>query len=329
MTSWIRRILSFLMLRIAFILSIAILAFIAGCSSRPITSTDREPSKPRAGIVFTSDRTGNWDLFYMQADGSLLSQLTDSPGVDADPDWSPDGSRIAFRSRRDGSSDIFIMRSDGLNPTNLIEDPETSLDDEFAPHWNPDGKTFSLYTDRFPPRGSCPNNYHQEALLLLEGGNYVFDLFETLPGEQYYSSWSPDGRYLVFNSSCRLPGFQLYLYDTQTGETRQITDGAGSHTHPAWSHDGHYLAFSKYIDGDSDIYILDLNNLTQTQITNHPGDDNMPSWSPDDSQIAFVSTRDGNKDIYIMNIDGSNITNLTNDPADDWYPSWSPVSATP
>jgi Tol biopolymer transport system component len=329
MTSWIRRILSFLMLRIAFILSIAILAFIAGCSSRPITSTDREPSKPRAGIVFTSDRTGNWDLFYMQADGSLLSQLTDSPGVDADPDWSPDGSRIAFRSRRDGSSDIFIMRSDGLNPTNLIEDPETSLDDEFAPHWNPDGKTFSLYTDRFPPRGSCPNNYHQVALLLLEGGNYVFDLFETLPGEQYYSSWSPDGRYLVFNSSCRLPGFQLYLYDTQTGETRQITDGAGSHTHPAWSHDGHYLAFSKYIDGDSDIYILDLNNLTQTQITNHPGDDNMPSWSPDDSQIAFVSTRDGNKDIYIMNIDGSNITNLTNDPADDWYPSWSPVSATP
>ncbi|MFL7893257.1 MAG: DPP IV N-terminal domain-containing protein [Anaerolineales bacterium] len=317
------------MLRIAFILSIAISSFLAGCSSRPAASTAREPSEPRTGIVFTSDRTGNWDLFYLQADGSSLSQLTDSPEVDADPDWSPDGRRIAFRSRREGSSDIYIMGSDGSNPTNLIKDPETSLDDEFAPHWNPDGKTFSLYTDRFPPRGSCPNNYHQVALLVEDGKQYVFDLFETLPGEQYSSDWSPDGRYLVFNSTCRLPGFQLYLYDTQTGETKQITDGPGSHTHPAWSHDGRYLVFSKYIDGDSDIYILDLNTSTQTQITHGPADDTMPSWSPDDRQIAFVSTREGNKDIFIMKSDGSNIYNLTNDPADDWYPSWSPVPANP
>jgi len=259
-----------------------------------------------------------------------LTQLTDNPTVDADPDWSPDGRLIAFRSRRDGSSDIFIMGSDGSAPINLINDPESSLDDEFAPRWNPDGETFSIYTDRFAPRGYCNSGYHQIALLRQQEGEYVVDLFDTVAGEQYSSSWSPDGRYLVFNSVCRVPGFQLYLYDTQTGETRKLTSTEpNSHSQPAWSHDGQSLAFTANIDNNNDIYILDLNTSQQIRITDHPAKDIMPSWSPDDSQIAFVSTREGNKDIFIMNTDGSNIHNLTNNPADDWYPSWSPVPVTP
>jgi TolB protein len=302
---------------------------LTGCSSQSPTLADREPAVPRPGIVFTSDRTDNWDVFIIQPDGSGLTQLTDFPGVDADPAWSPDGRMIAYRSRRDGSSDIFVMDPDGSNPINLINDPETSLDDEFAPHWHPDGLTFSIYTDRFPRRGECVSGYHQIALLVAESGGYEIDLFDTVPGEQYSSTWSPDGRYLVFNSGCLLPGFQLHMYDTQTGETKKITSELISHTNPAWSHDGRLLAFAKYVDGNNDIYLLDLNTNQQTRITNHPATDIMPSWSPDDSQIAFVSNRGGNKDIYIMNADGSGVYNLTNHPADDWHPSWSPEPSTP
>ncbi len=304
-------------------------SMLVSCTNPAEDLAEREPDQPRSGILFTSDRTGNWDIFLIQSDGSGQDQLTDAPEVDADPAWSHDGRKIAFRSRRDGSSDIFVMNPDGSNPINLINDPELSLDDEFAPHWNPDGKTFSLYTDRFPPRGSCLSGFHQMALLVQEEGKYEVDLFDTIAGEQYSSTWSPDGRFLVFSSACSQSGFHLYLYDHQTGETSSLTSESISHTHPAWSHDGRFLVFAKYVNGNNDIFILDLDTNHQIQITDHPANDTMPSWSTDDGQIAFVSNREGNKDIFIMNSDGSGIYNLTNHPSDDWYPSWSPIPTSP
>lgn len=308
-----------------FLFSLLIIAILIGCTSPPNIIADREAVQPGSGIVFTSDRTGNWDIFLIQADGSGLTQLTDFHGVDADPAWSSDGQTIAFRSRRDGSSDIFVMDPDGSNPINLINDPEMSLDDEFAPFWSPNGETLSLYTDRYPPRGNCISGFHQIAMLVAEDGNYQVDLFDTIPGEQYSSTWSPDGRYLIFSSSCGQSGFQLYRFDIQSGDTTSLTTESTSHTHPAWSHDGRFLAFAKYGDGNNEIFLLDLNTDQQVQLTDHPANDTMPSWSPDDNQIVFVSNREGNKDVYIMNADGSEVINLTNHPADDWHPSWSPM----
>lgn len=103
-------------------------SMLVSCTNPAEDLAEREPAQPRSGILFTSDRTGNWDIFLIQSDGSGQVQVTDAPEVDADPDWSHDGRKIAFRSRRDGSSDIFVMNPDGSNPVNLINDPELSLD---------------------------------------------------------------------------------------------------------------------------------------------------------------------------------------------------------
>lgn len=40
-------------------------------------------------IVFASNRSGNWDLWIVNADGSELTQLTDDEYYDGFPDWSP------------------------------------------------------------------------------------------------------------------------------------------------------------------------------------------------------------------------------------------------
>jgi TolB protein len=171
--------------------------------------------------------------------------------------------------------------------------------------------------------------YHQLSLLQTNGVEMKFDFFDTIAGEQYSSTWSPDGRYLIFNSSCRIPSYQFYIYDTQTGDTSQLTNEPYSHTHPTWSHDGRFLAYAANKDGDNDIFILDLETKEQIQLTHDPAKDTMPSWSPDDKKIAFVTNRDGNEEIYIMEADGSNPNNLTKNSADDWYPSWSPVENNP
>ena len=298
--------------------------FAAACSNSSRALEDELP-EATGGIAFVSDRSGNWDIYLVKPTGGSVAQLTDHPTVDSDPDWSADGRQIAFRSRRDGSSDIFVMGADGSDPVNLIRDPADSLDDEFAPRWHPDGFTFSLYTDRYPPRGSCKSGFHQIALLRTEEDDQSIDLFETIPGEQTSSSWSPDGRNLVFSSMCLNSNVDLYLYDAQSGDTRILVNEPFSEKDPAWSHNGQFLAYAANMDGNFDIYLLDLETKRSTRLTNHPAKDTQPAWSPDDSQIAFVTNRDGNQEVYIMEVDGSNTYNLTQHPADDWYPAWSPV----
>jgi Tol biopolymer transport system component len=46
----------------------------------------------------------NYNIYVMHADGSGLRQLTDAPGEDGFPSWSPDGTKIAFTSTRDDCS---------------------------------------------------------------------------------------------------------------------------------------------------------------------------------------------------------------------------------
>jgi TolB protein len=75
-------------------------------------------------IVFTSFRTGDFEIWSMRPDGSGLRQLTHDRGNDAHAIWSPDGTRILFTSSRMGWRDdtggvsqsygkLFVMRADG------------------------------------------------------------------------------------------------------------------------------------------------------------------------------------------------------------------------
>jgi Tol biopolymer transport system component len=77
---------------------------------------------------------GDFDIYVMDTDGGNLKQLTDVPGVDYKPTWSPDSSRIAFASNRDGDFDLFIMdAASGGNVTNLTK----HLAVDFSPAWAP------------------------------------------------------------------------------------------------------------------------------------------------------------------------------------------------
>jgi TolB protein len=66
-----------------------------------------------------SDRDGDIEVYVMDADGKNAARLTNSPGFDGYPSWSPDGSKIAFISGRDDNAEIYLMNSDGSDQTNL------------------------------------------------------------------------------------------------------------------------------------------------------------------------------------------------------------------
>ena len=80
------------------------------------------------------DIAGTHDIYVMNADGSRVINLTNSPWADDDsPNWSADGTRIAFESNRLGNADIYIMDADGMGLTILTRHIATDSHPVFSP----------------------------------------------------------------------------------------------------------------------------------------------------------------------------------------------------
>ena len=83
-------------------------------------------------IVYTSQLTGNDEIFKIRVDGTENTRLTDNEWPwDKHPSFSPDGSSIVFWSNRDGHRQLFLMDADGGNVRPLLTGPW----DDWDPVW--------------------------------------------------------------------------------------------------------------------------------------------------------------------------------------------------
>ena len=88
-------------------------------------------------IVYSSNRSGTFTLWTMNANGSSQQQLAIPPlgSLDADPSWSPTGAKIAFTRYNGTNYDIWVMNADG---TNQVQRTAASGSNR-TPSWNPTG----------------------------------------------------------------------------------------------------------------------------------------------------------------------------------------------
>jgi len=118
------------------------------------TRVDTYPSwwPDRSRIAFVSNQGGNNDLFVINADGSGLVQLTDTPDDEIEPTVSPDGNTIAYVAATPLEEGIpkwrlYLVSLDGGDPRQLTEGPG----DDFYPCWSPDGRFLAF--ERHEPGG--------------------------------------------------------------------------------------------------------------------------------------------------------------------------------
>jgi len=71
---------------------------------------EKTESKDLEGkIVFSSGRTGDFDIWSLDLGSKELLQLTTGSDWNDMPRWSPDGLRVAFISNRSGVQELWLM----------------------------------------------------------------------------------------------------------------------------------------------------------------------------------------------------------------------------
>ena len=275
-------------------------------------------------VCYTSQETGDFEVFVMDSDGSNPVNLTASPlSGESYCSWSPDGTQIAFVSDRVDvtNPEIYRMDADGSNQTRLTFDAGNDL----SPAWSPDGTqiAFSSYRD---------GNMEIYLMDASDGSNLTRLTYNSSPfpaSIDYAPSWSPDGTQIAFqsyrNRSCCPPNqnIEIYKMDSDGSNQTRLTNDVASDTVPVWSPDGTQIAFNSNRTGDSEIFVMDTDGLYPTNLTENLAEDSMATWSPDSSEIAFGSDRSGGEEIYVMGADGSSPTPLTSNSFDDSNPNWS------
>jgi hypothetical protein len=99
-------------------------------------------------IAFEHYVDGNWEIFVMNADGSDLVNLTNTPNEHEHyPQVSSDGSKICFSvdegEGRDAVRSLYVMDIDGGNRKKLADHAR-------EPFWSPDGKVIGFLPQEYP-----------------------------------------------------------------------------------------------------------------------------------------------------------------------------------
>ncbi len=112
-----------------------------GINARPFCWT---PDGLKIVIDMTDTINKKDDIWIISSDGKEFHPLTNFPGREANPHFSPDGSMIVFMSEHSGNQDIWIMSAEGGEPLQMTSHPGRDM----TPRWSPEGNRIAFASDR-------------------------------------------------------------------------------------------------------------------------------------------------------------------------------------
>jgi WD40-like Beta Propeller Repeat len=95
-------------------------------------------------------------------------------------------------------------------------------------------------------------------------------------------------------------------FDRSGKESGKVAEpDVGNPQNPSLSHDGRSLAMNRTINGNTDVWTLDIARGLFSRFTFDPAADSSPEWSRNGSRIAFNSNRSGVYDLYVKPVTGA------------------------
>jgi Tol biopolymer transport system component len=331
---------------VSFIVIVVVGFFVVRLLNQPDTV---RLSQRNTDIAFVSDRDGAWGIYIINPVGEVrhltplytgdetLTCTASTRGqanctFDYFPSYSFDGEMINFLTNRQRSAmGPGQVRPDGtdfaaLDILGAISAVAMDQRFDWDPQWTPDGwlgwsKIANLNLEAYiaTPEG-------EEYRLTRDGINGARDWFTT---------WSPDGQILLFNSDRdgKENVYSLNRADLITSPDnpplQQLTDNPVDDFHPSWS-----------LDGEQILFISDLNDglldgLIQFYLMNPDGSDQRPlgdatfagdaAYSADGSQMVYMSNENGTWSLYLQDIETGETQQITDDTSNDLFPVWGPV----
>jgi TolB protein len=174
-------------------------------------------------IVYSSNRTGEAEIYWANADGSDAKRLTNSRGIDTSPNINPaTGRQIAFISNRGGAPGLYTMDSDGAGVQRFTEEDG----DIQNPAYSPDGSMIA-----FAWQKRRTGNFD---IYVYNIGMRKFYQLTSGSGSNERPSWAPDGKHIAFTSN-RTGTNQIYAMTVDGKKVLQLTNSAGGNEGATWS----------------------------------------------------------------------------------------------
>ncbi len=268
---------------------------------------NREPlwSPDGRKIVFTSDRSGNKDIYVMNLDGSGITNLTNHQDDDEGPRWSADGGTVYFISdRKDGHSEIFAMDPDGSNVRQVTEsgdDPDPIALWRAKYTVSPHGDQLAFVRNR-------------KVFLVNSDGTHQRSLAD-IPNVPRYTAreveWSPDARWFAFEAAVpdvvdgvEQSNIDIFVANADGSDVGRLTTDPADDKSPTWSPDGTMLIFTSNRTGGKGLYLINADGTGLTRLVDREDwSEFSPIWQPalvdavtfrfPDTPIQVASAEDG------------------------------------
>ncbi|HKF39817.1 MAG TPA: CehA/McbA family metallohydrolase [Candidatus Acidoferrum sp.] len=256
-------------------------------------------------------------LWRQKLDSKEATQLTDGPGYDYQPDWSPDGNRVVYVSYQKDAMELWWLDLVNGKRKQLTKGGAVNVE----PRWSPDGKRLvwvsTEYNGRFHIFTGDFADGELRNVTRLTG-----ETKSSLP-RYYYSAydmeinpvWTRDGKEILFVSN------QGHIHGTGGFWRMRAEPGAKAQeihyeetswkTRPDFSPDGSRMVYSSYLGRPwQNLWVMPAKGGDAFPLTYAECDETNVRWSPDGQAIAFISNQDGSTKLRWQKFGGDNGRNL-------------------
>jgi TolB protein len=237
-------------------------------------------------IVIAAAKRDRANIYLMQLDGKIIKKIT-KHRMNTDPDFSPTGEHIVFVSDIDGDDELYLYSLE----TKKTEKLSDNTCKDFFPSFSPDGKEIVYISNRDDP-------LKWEIYRI----NIANKKIKRLTNNKYWDGFpkfSSDGKSIVFSSK-RNGSEDIYIMNKNGGGEKVFYSSEADDNDPTLY--DNFLFFKSNIDGEWEIYRLNLKDKSILQLTSNKYPDWNPRISKDCSKILLARRKKKRWSLYYIDL---------------------------